>query len=305
MKRYLLLVFSILLTCSFAIAQDVIIYQDGTEINSKVIKVGKEEIVYKKYNNLNGPEYTEDIMNVFMIKYEGGTKDVFKNNNSTNKKDENEELYTLNAGELISLYFRESLNSKDISNGQLIKLAVKEDVISKNNKVIIAANTQVNGRISSVKKAAWAGQKGKLSIQINSIKAVDGTSIAVYYNLNNEGKSRQAASIGLAIIAWPTLFIKGKQASIEAGSLILVETMSNVTLNTSNFPIYIKNESPIIIEEDIKKEEVSDNENEEKITELEYPKRYQYPLQPHLPNKNGISWNKAMEEYEKSKVDEK
>jgi hypothetical protein len=52
-------------------------------------------------------------------------------------------------------------------------------------------------------------------------------------------------------------------------------------------------------------DDISDNENNEKITELEYPKRYQYPLQPNLPNKNGISWNKAIEEYEKSKVDEK
>ena len=38
---------------------------DGTEIESKVLKIGKTEIIYKKHSNLNGPEYTEEINNIF------------------------------------------------------------------------------------------------------------------------------------------------------------------------------------------------------------------------------------------------
>ena len=41
----------------------------------------------KKYNNLKGPEYTEDISNIFMIKYEGGSKDIFNQNSRRNKKE--------------------------------------------------------------------------------------------------------------------------------------------------------------------------------------------------------------------------
>jgi len=232
MKKILLLILIYLPFLGFA--QDNITLRDGNEIPAKIIEINIDNIKYKKYSNLDGPLYTTSINDIFMIKYENGEKEVFEKNQVT-KKDEVVEKYTLRGGELIPLVFKQSISSKNISNGALVKLAVKGDVISDDNKIIIKSNTTVNGRISKVKKAAWAGQKGKIDIQINSIKAVDGTNIPVYYNLNSEGKSRQAASIGLAIIAWPTLFIKGKQASIDAGSVIMVETMDDVKFNTYNF----------------------------------------------------------------------
>lgn len=245
MKKIILIILTIFTFNSLLKSQDVIIYKDGSEIESKVLKVGKSEIVYKKYSNLNGPEYTEEVNNIFMIKYEGGSKDVF-NNNIINENKENleEELFTVQAGELITLFFKETLNSKELSNGQLIRLAVKDDVLSNNGKVIINANTPVNGRITSVKNAKWAGQKGEISLQINNIKAVDGTSIPVFYNLNNEGKSRQSTAVGVGMLLfWPALFLKGKEANINAGTLILVETLASTTLNTANFKI--KTSTPV------------------------------------------------------------
>ena len=243
MKKTILFTLMIFTFNTLLKSQDIIIFKDGTEIESKVLKVGKTEITYKKYSNLNGPEYTEEINNIFMIKYEGGGKDVF-NNNTTNENKENleEELVTIQSGELITLFFKESLNSKELSNGQLIRLAVKDDVVSNNGKIIIAANTPVNGRITNVKNAKWAGQKGKISLQINNINAVDGTSIPVFYNLNNEGKSRQSTAVGVGMLLfWPALFLKGKEANIDAGTLILVETLGSTTLNTANFKIRTRN----------------------------------------------------------------
>ena len=64
----------------FTNAQDIIIYKDGSEKQTKVLKINTNEIVFKKYSNLNGPEYTESKSNIFMIKYEGGEKDIFKSN---------------------------------------------------------------------------------------------------------------------------------------------------------------------------------------------------------------------------------
>ena len=236
MKKTILFTLMIFTFNTLLKSQDIIIFKDGTEIESKVLKVGKEDIVYKKYSNLNGPEYTEEINNIFMIKYEGGDKDVFNNTTNKNKEEVKEELVTIQSGELITLFFKESLNSKELSNGQLIRLAVKDDVVSNNGKIIIAANTPVNGRITNVKNAKWAGQKGKISLQINNINAVDGTSIPVFYNLNNEGKSRQSTAVGVGMLLfWPALFLKGKEANIDAGTLILVETLGSTTLNTVNF----------------------------------------------------------------------
>lgn len=61
-----------------AYAQDVIVCQDGEEIESKVLKISQTEVEYKKWTNQDGPSYTLDKSKVFMIKYQNGEKDVFK-----------------------------------------------------------------------------------------------------------------------------------------------------------------------------------------------------------------------------------
>ena len=65
-------------------SQDIFIYKDGEELEVKVLRINKEDINYKKYSNINGPEYIEDKVNLFMIKYENGSKDIFKNNTENN-----------------------------------------------------------------------------------------------------------------------------------------------------------------------------------------------------------------------------
>ena len=92
MKNLILILLTTFTFNTMIISQDIIIYKDGTELESKVLKVGKTEITYKKYSNLSGPEYTEEKNNIFMIKYENGSKDIFKNNtenNNTTQKTEN------------------------------------------------------------------------------------------------------------------------------------------------------------------------------------------------------------------------
>lgn len=58
-------------------AQDVIIKQNGDEIQCKLIEIGSDVIKFKKWSNLNGPIFVEERDDVFMIKYENGEKDVF------------------------------------------------------------------------------------------------------------------------------------------------------------------------------------------------------------------------------------
>jgi len=74
-----LLIF-LFLNSSNSFSQDLFIYKDGSELNVKVLRVNKNDISYKKNSNINGPEYVEDKINLFMIKYENGTKDIFINN---------------------------------------------------------------------------------------------------------------------------------------------------------------------------------------------------------------------------------
>tara|TARA_B100001758_G_C18391242_1_gene603051 strand:+ start:516 stop:1496 length:981 start_codon:yes stop_codon:yes gene_type:complete len=225
-------------------SQDIIILKDGTEINSIVKEVNQDNIKYLKFSSKEGPIYTKSISDIFMVKYQNGEKDIFNSKDNINRS--SNQLFKLGSGELITLYLKESVSSKHLTNGTIIKFAVKEPVISNNNKVVIASNTPVNGKVTQVREARWAGQKGELTIQINSIKAVDGTNIPVYYNLNNQGDSRSTEAIGVGLfLFWPVLLMKGEQASIEAGTEILVETMSEITFDDSNFDEYNKEDKSI------------------------------------------------------------
>ena len=77
-------IFIITLCCfSFTIsthAQDKIMFIDGTEILSKVKEINNTEIKYKLFDNQDGPTIITLKKNIFIIKYENGTKEVFTEN---------------------------------------------------------------------------------------------------------------------------------------------------------------------------------------------------------------------------------
>lgn len=75
MRNYLTLF--LLMFSSILFAHDVIVKKDGSTILSKVYEIGKKEIKYKKFSNLNGPLYNISIKEVFSVNYENGEKDLF------------------------------------------------------------------------------------------------------------------------------------------------------------------------------------------------------------------------------------
>ena len=75
--KYILLF--ILFVCSSNIieAQDTLSMRSGETILVKVIEVGTTEVKYKKLDNLNGPVFSLLKSDLFVIKYENGTKEDF------------------------------------------------------------------------------------------------------------------------------------------------------------------------------------------------------------------------------------
>lgn len=70
--------------CSLVgMCQDIIVLQSGEEIAAKVIKVGSEEVEYRKWSNQDGPIYSLTPGEIFMIKYQNGEKDVFTHTNAS------------------------------------------------------------------------------------------------------------------------------------------------------------------------------------------------------------------------------
>ncbi len=58
-------------------AQDIIIFRNGEETKSKVLEVSTDQVKYKKWENQDGPTYSSLKSDIFMIKYQNGTKDIF------------------------------------------------------------------------------------------------------------------------------------------------------------------------------------------------------------------------------------
>jgi hypothetical protein len=58
-------------------AQDTILLKTGDEIQSRVLEIGENEVKYKKFENPDGPLYALRTAEIFLIKFENGTKEVF------------------------------------------------------------------------------------------------------------------------------------------------------------------------------------------------------------------------------------
>jgi hypothetical protein len=59
-------------------AQDVIIKTNTEEIQCKIMEIEDTRIKYKNFSNLDGPVYSMNKVDIFMIKYENGQKEVFE-----------------------------------------------------------------------------------------------------------------------------------------------------------------------------------------------------------------------------------
>lgn len=80
LKKSLLFALCILFT-KISYSQDIITLKNGEEIKSKVVNIGQKDITYKKFENQEGPSYTMQKSEVFFVKYENGTKEMFNENN--------------------------------------------------------------------------------------------------------------------------------------------------------------------------------------------------------------------------------
>ena len=75
--RKFIIVLAVICYGNVLLAQDIIILKSGEEIKALVQEVGLNDLKYKKFENPNGPVYTLQKTNIFMVRYENGEKDVF------------------------------------------------------------------------------------------------------------------------------------------------------------------------------------------------------------------------------------
>src|ERR1035437_5573859 len=88
MKKLLVILNAVFASIS-SFSQDIITLKNGDEIKSKVIEITPDLVKYKNWTNQDGPTYSLTKAEIFMIKYQNGTKDVFKETSVSNSAQNN------------------------------------------------------------------------------------------------------------------------------------------------------------------------------------------------------------------------
>jgi len=108
---------------------------------------------------------------------------------------------------------------KETGKGDVVPARVRGDVVV-DGAVVIEEGAELLLRVSAVKKARFFGRKGRLELEALSVEAVDGSRLPLHGAERRTGKGRKAATAALTFaVAWPFLFIRGKNARVPAGTI--------------------------------------------------------------------------------------
>ena len=118
-------------------AQDIIIMKNGSDIQAVVQEVGIDDVKYKKIDNPNGPNYTLKKSEIFMIRYENGSKDVFSETATNTPIDKQQQTA------VISTQYKLSYHNGVQQNGTKLTTEQVRIVMSGNNEALQQYN---NGR---------------------------------------------------------------------------------------------------------------------------------------------------------------
>lgn len=130
----------------------------------------------------------------------------------------------LEEGTEVRLKLMQAINSGTAQAGQTISFQVLDEV-KVDGAVAIAEGAPAWGTITEAEGKKSLGRGGKLSIQIDYVKAVDGTKVPLRASSVNQGKGRGAtvgvATAATAVVFWPAapflLMMKGKNVEIPRG----------------------------------------------------------------------------------------
>jgi len=233
MKTKILVALFLLSTISVLHAQDVIVKQNGDEIQAKVTEVGISDIKYKKYENDSGPTYVIAKADVFMIKYESGTTDVFRQTPSnTNSTVQNDRQSNINREPRSSREPREPRRSsrESSSNGQNV---------NNNQNVNNYQDQQPTQRASGYRHLYpglsfglsflypgigqfYNGQVGKGVVMtvLATGSLVTMIGVAGSVDVNSDTSDGQAIAVGAAALVYTVTWIWGMiDAPISAGAI--------------------------------------------------------------------------------------
>ena len=121
-------------------------------------------------------------------------------------------------------------NIEQFASGDPVAGRVWRDVVV-DERTVISAGAPMVLRISDITKRKVFGRGGNVEIRAVSVTAVDGTEVFLDGGYDREAENRIILTASLfALVAWPTAFIKGKEAILPPGTVFDASTLANTTV---------------------------------------------------------------------------
>ena len=113
------------------------------------------------------------------------------------------------------------ITSKKAKPNDPVGFTVDEDVVI-NGQVIVRKGTEAVGSVVNAEKGGYMGKSGKLAIQVESTKTVDGQPLKLRAAKGKEGEDNTTSTMVLTFISPVFLFKKGGEAKIAPGTPVTV-----------------------------------------------------------------------------------
>jgi hypothetical protein len=134
------------------------------------------------------------------------------------------------AGTPLTVAIDEDLSSASVNQGQQVAFHLPADY-SEFGHVLIAQGTPVKGTVAHVARRSAGGNPGSVTVQVTSVRAVDGTYIPLRGTTKAVGKKRQGQAAALGILTFGIgATKKGLSAVIPAGTQFTVFTDTKRTV---------------------------------------------------------------------------
>jgi hypothetical protein len=150
--------------------------------------------------------------------------------------------FVLEDGTPIKLVLSETISSADTTVGQTIPFEVVEDVIV-DGIVVVPKGGNAWATVTDAQPKMRMGRGGKLDLNIDKVRLVDGSKTLLSAVKNTKGGSHTGAMTGAivatSLIVWPAapffLFMHGKDITIPKGTAITAFVQGDDVLDRSKF----------------------------------------------------------------------
>lgn len=162
-------------------AQDIIIKNDKTEIKSKVIELTADLIKYRKFTMLDGPIYSIDKSEVFMIVYKNGTKEYIES------KARSTTVESSTTNNVTAIKPKEKVKAEDNKIAAFNSKVNNRSAASTPNDMITAANNKIAAFNSAIPKSTTQLQSSSSDTERDDpfcIFATDGSFSVYDINVN-------------------------------------------------------------------------------------------------------------------------